>query len=86
MYCDKCESNPCTCQDRLHVPKPADQWHVRPCPNGDAMIRERVGVHGPILCKWCQARAVAGLPQPTRLEPKPASPAVQAKILEFTRD
>lgn len=72
-------------QDELCVPTPADQWQVHACANGDAMIRQRIGSPFKTLCKWCEARALAGLPQPTRVEPKPASPAVQAKILEYTR-
>jgi hypothetical protein len=56
MPCIQCGEEPCSCQRDLKAVKPADLWHTRPCPNGDAMIREKVGQRGHEYCKWCQAR------------------------------
>ena len=53
MYCNTCESNPCTCRTTRAI----QAWVLRDCgtPGCFTMVRESIGNQTQVpVCRWCQ--------------------------------
>lgn len=64
MICEKCESDPCTCQKALAIGQP-HRWFIQHCtrPGCDSAIRSHDGLpESELICKWCRAREEQGCP------------------------
>lgn len=56
MYCNACESNPCTCQKSLAPVHASVNWVIQHCTTKgcDVAIRSYVGIQEAVpVCKWC---------------------------------